>query len=113
MTALFASCLMLTACDDDFFPPTIYIDTPTSAPTYTTTEAEVILGGTVELSLDVSAINNCNDKRYIAEVELVDEQFIWKVHITDLCIGDNAITVTAHGVHGDNRHANITVIRIE
>lgn len=113
MTSLLATCLLLTACDDDFFSPTITIDTPTSAPTFTTTETEVMLGGTVELALDVSAMNVRADTRYVAEVELIGELFIWEVRITDLRIGDNPITVTAHGIYGDNRHANINVIRTE
>ena len=70
MTSLLATCLLLTACDDDFFSPTITIDTPTSAPTFTTTETEVMLGGTVELALDVSAMNVRADTRYVAESSL-------------------------------------------
>lgn len=97
MTALFASCLLLTACDDDAGAPKIRIDAPTTEARFSTSASELTIGGTASFTSnrlatkEVCATNLRTERRYEASLADGHEDVRRHVFIPDLQLGDNEI----------------------
>lgn len=112
-------CCFLPACDDDWGAPRITIDTPTTEPTYVTTESRLILGGTVKYSNtgynippEIYATNFRTRKRHEANLHTRHDPVRWDVEIPDLLMGENLVTVTVLTTY-DYDEASVTIIRAQ
>jgi len=86
LVLLFASCVLLTACDDDAGSLKIRIDTPTTEASFSTTSTGLTIGGTVSFAFEVYATNRRTGNRYRYESDLWHkaENVRWQVFIPAL-----------------------------
>lgn len=115
MTALLACCVLLTACDDAGVLK-INIDTPTTEASFSTTESELLIGGTASHGgymghvSEVYATNLRTGRRYEADYPAGSGTLRWHVLIPDLQLGDNEIIATVLTAN-DYKETRITIVR--
>lgn len=112
LCASLASCSGGGGMGDSDPGPTVSIQDPTSAATYSTVWTDLRLGGTVSGANFVHARNATTDLTIEGLVIYVEGDDIWYVDLPGLAPGDNPITVTASaGGSSRTATARITVVR--
>jgi hypothetical protein len=92
---------------NDAVAPTIAITSPTSGPTFTTTNATINLSGTASDNTGVSLITWENFSGF--GVGTASGTTTWSITGIPLHTGDNYLHVTAHDLAGNNSEDSLTV----
>lgn len=94
-------------------PPSISIDVPTSAPSYSTTQTSIRLGGTISRASFVRVLNSSTGSTTEGYVNYYQGYGSWFADVYGLGFGDNLISVTADadGTGARAAVAHITIIR--
>jgi len=90
----------------DTVPPTLSITSPSTGPSYTTSNNSVSIAGIATDDNDVTEITWANDQ---GGTGTVDGLTNWSYNNITLSVGDNVITVTARDANNNSTDATITV----